>query len=119
MVVLTIDGIDCSYGSIDILKNINFEVKNGEFLGILGPNGSGKTTLLRSISRVLKPKKGSILLDEKDIYNLKTVDLAKQMAVVPQTSPITFDFTALEVVLMGRNPHMSRFQMEGHQRQSA
>ena len=113
MVVLTIDGIDCSYGSIDILKNINFQVNSGEFLGILGPNGSGKTTLLRSISRVLKPKKGSVILDEKDIYTLKAVDLAKQMAVVPQTTPISFDFTVLEVVLMGRNPHMGRFQMEG------
>jgi iron complex transport system ATP-binding protein len=112
VVVLTIDGVDCSYGSINVLKNINFEVKNGEFLGILGPNGSGKTTLLRSISRVLKPKKGSILIDEKDVYSLKTMDLAKQMAVVPQTTPISFDYTVLEVVLMGRNPHMGRFQME-------
>ena len=111
MVVLKIDGVDCSYGSINVLKNINFEVKNGEFLGILGPNGSGKTTLLRSISRVLKPKKGSILIDEKDVYSLKTMDLAKQMAVVPQTTPISFDYTVLEVVLMGRNPHMGRFQM--------
>jgi iron complex transport system ATP-binding protein len=112
MVVLTIDGIDCSYGSINVLKDVNFEVKNGEFLGVLGPNGSGKTTLLRSISRVLKPKKGSILIDEKDVYTMKTVDVAKQMAVVPQSTPVTFDFTALEVVLMGRNPHMPRFKME-------
>jgi len=115
MAVLTIDGIDCAYGSIDVLKNINFVVNSGEFLGILGPNGSGKTTLLRGISRVLKPKKGAILIDEKDVYTMKTADVAKQMAVVPQTTPITFDFTVLEVVLMGRNPHMGRFQMEGKQ----
>ncbi|MGD9129999.1 MAG: ABC transporter ATP-binding protein [Candidatus Bathyarchaeota archaeon] len=113
MVVLTIDGIDCSYGSVNVLKDVNFEVKSGEFIGVLGPNGSGKTTLLRSISRVLKPKKGAILIGKEDVYSMKTVDVAKQMAVVPQTTPMTFDFTALEVVLMGRNPHMSRFQMEG------
>ena len=112
MVVVTIDGIDCSYGSVDVLKDINFEVKSGEFLGILGPNGSGKTTLLSSISRVLKPKKGAIFLDDTDIYEIKTVEVAKQLAVVPQSTPITFDFTALEVVLMGRNPHMPRFKME-------
>ena len=112
MVLLTIDGIDSSYGSIDVLKDVRFEVKSGEFLGILGPNGSGKTTLLKSISRVLKPKKGAILIDDKNIYDMKTVDLAKQLAVVPQTTPLTFDFTALEVVLMGRNPHMARFKME-------
>ncbi|MCW4016136.1 MAG: ABC transporter ATP-binding protein [Candidatus Bathyarchaeota archaeon] len=113
MVTLSIDGIECSYGSVDVLKDINFNVKSGEFLGILGPNGSGKTTLLKSISRVLKPKKGAILIGTENIYNMKTVDVAKQMAVVPQSTPVSFDFTALEVVLMGRNPHMARFKMEG------
>jgi iron complex transport system ATP-binding protein len=112
MITLTIGGVDVSYGSVDILKNVNFEVRSGQFLGILGPNGSGKTTLLKSISRVLKPKKGLILLGDKDIYEMKNVDVAKQLAVVPQETPMTFDFTALEVVLMGRNPHMSRFKME-------
>jgi iron complex transport system ATP-binding protein len=113
LVTLTIDGINCSYGSVEILDNISFGVKNGEFLGILGPNGSGKTTLLKSISRVLKPTKGTILIDDQNIYGMKSIELAKQMAVVPQSSPVSFDFTALEVVLMGRNPHMARFQMEG------
>ena len=113
MVNLTIDGINCSYGSVQILDDISFGVKNGEFLGILGPNGSGKTTLLKSISKVLKPKKGTILIDDQNIYDMKSIELAKQMAVVPQSSPVSFDFTALEVVLMGRNPHMKRFQMEG------
>jgi len=113
LVTLTIDGIDCSYGSVEILKDIDFEVKSGKFLGILGPNGSGKTTLLKSISKVLKPKKGAILIDDTDIYKMKNLDLAKQMAVVPQSSPVSFDFSSLEVVLMGRNPHMTRFKMEG------
>ncbi|MCW4035175.1 MAG: ABC transporter ATP-binding protein [Candidatus Bathyarchaeota archaeon] len=113
MVTLTIDGIACSYGSIEVLKDISFTVKKGQFLGILGPNGSGKTTLLKSISRVLKPKKGAILIDDKEIYDMKTMDVAKRMAVVPQVTAVSFDFTALEVVLMGRNPHMARFKMEG------
>ncbi len=112
MVVLTIDGIDCSYGSVKVLEDIQFAVKSGEFLGLLGPNGSGKTTLLKSISRVLKPQKGVILIDDKDIYNLKTLEVARQLAVVPQDTPVTFDFTSLEIVLMGRNPHIPRFKME-------
>jgi iron complex transport system ATP-binding protein len=112
LVKLTINDIDCFYGSIQILADIQFGVKGGDFLGILGPNGSGKTTLLKSISRVLKPRKGAILIDESNIYDMKPVDVAKQMAVVPQSSPVTFDFTALEVVLMGRNPHMDRFAVE-------
>ncbi len=112
MVTLTIDGIDCSYGSVDVLKDVGFAVESGQFLGILGPNGSGKTTLLKSISRVLKPQKGTILIGDENVYKMKTVDVAKQMAVVPQSTPVSFDFTALEVVLMGRNPHMARFKME-------
>ncbi len=112
MVTLKIDGIDCSYGSINVLKDVSFDVKSGQFLGILGPNGSGKTTLLKSISRVLEPQKGTILIGDKDIYEMKSVDVAKQLAVVPQSTPVTFDFTSLEVVLMGRNPHMPRFKME-------
>ncbi len=112
MVKLAIGDIDCYYGSTKILENIEFAVKSGEFLGILGPNGSGKTTLLKSISRILEPKKGAILIDASNIYDMKTVDVAKQLAVVPQTTPVTFDFTALEVVLMGRNPHMARFAVE-------
>ena len=113
MVTLTIDDIAVSYGSVDVLQNISFNVKKGQFLGILGPNGSGKTTLLKCISRVLKPKRGAILIDEKKIYDMKTIDVAKRMAVVPQVTAVSFDFTALEVVLMGRNPHMERFKMEG------
>jgi len=112
MVILTIDGIDCYYGSIKVLENVRFSVKEREFVGVLGPNGSGKTTLLRSISRTLKPHRGVILLNDVDVYSLKSAEVAKQMAVVPQESVVAFNFTALDVVLMGRNPHLSLFQME-------
>jgi cobalamin transport system ATP-binding protein len=107
-----VDGIECRYGSTKILENVSLSVKEGDFVGILGPNGSGKTTLLKSVSRTLKPYKGAIFLDKADIYSMKSVDLAKQMAVVPQESNIGFSFSALDIVLMGRNPHMQRFQME-------
>ena len=112
MVLLNVDGVECRYGSIKILENVNLLVKEGDFVGIIGPNGSGKSTLLKSISRTLKPHKGTILLNDKDIYSLKSVDVAKQMAVVPQDNTVSFSFTALEVVLMGRSPHVSRFHME-------
>jgi len=112
MVSLSIDGVECRYGSIKILEDVSLSVKPGDFVGILGPNGSGKTTLLKSVSRTLKPSKGAIMLNDKDIYSLKNIEVAKQMAVVPQDNTISFSFTALEIVLMGRNPHMERFQME-------
>ena len=112
MVTLTVDGVECRYGSIKIIEDVSLTVKDGDFVGILGPNGSGKTTLLKSISRTLKPHKGVIFLEKSDIYSLKSIDVAKQLAVVPQETSIGFSFTALDVVLMGRNPHLARFQME-------
>ena len=112
MVNLNITGVECRYGSTKIISGVNLEVKLGDFVGILGPNGSGKTTLLKSLSRVLKPHVGAILIDKDDIYNLKPVDVAKKMAVVPQDSSVGFNFSVMDVVLMGRNPHMGRFQME-------
>ena len=112
LVLLNVNGVECRYGSVKVIEDVSFSVKEGDFVGILGPNGSGKTTLLKSISRTLKPHKGTILLNEADIYTLKGIDVAKQLAVVPQDSNIGFSFAALDVVLMGRNPHMSRFQIE-------
>ena len=112
MVLLSVNGVECRYGSVKILEDVNFTVNEGDFVGIIGPNGSGKTTLLKSISRTLKPYNGTIILDKSDIYSLKSVDLAKQMAIVPQESNIGFSFSALDIVMMGRNPHMKRFQME-------
>ena len=112
MVDLSIEGVDCFYDSAKILENVRFSVKTGAFLGILGPNGSGKTTLLKAISRVLKPRKGTILLDDIDVYKMKSREVAKHMAVVPQDSSIAFSFTVLDVVLMGRTPHLSRLESE-------
>ncbi len=112
MVTLHVNGVECRYGSVEVLSGINLEVKPGDFVGILGPNGSGKTTLLKSISRVLKPHKGAILIDKEDIYSLKPLDVAKKMAVVPQDTTVGFNFSVMDVVLMGRNPHLGHFQME-------
>jgi iron complex transport system ATP-binding protein len=112
MVVLNLNGVECRYGSVKILEDVNFMANEGDFVGILGPNGSGKTTLLKSISRILKPTRGAVLLDSNDLYKMKGIDVARQMAVVPQDTAIGFSFTAIDVVLMGRNPHLKRFQME-------
>jgi len=100
------------YKDEEIIKDISLKVKPREILGILGPNGSGKTTLLRTLSRVLKPKKGLVLLDGKDIYNLTQRDVAKSLGFLPQIQNITFGFKAFEIVLMGRNPYLKGFQWE-------
>ena len=115
MVTLRISSIDCYYGSIKALDNVAFSVREGEFVGILGPNGSGKTTLLRAISRTLKPRVGTVLLDDTSIYDMENREVAKNVAVVPQETIATFDFTALDIVLMGRTPYIDRFRQESRE----
>lgn len=105
--------MDAYYGSVKVLENIDFNAAKGEFLGIIGPNGSGKTTLLRTISRILKPKVGTILLGGEDVQRYKEKEFWRTFAAVPQETVINFDFSALDIVLMGRNPHLRRFQVEG------
>ena len=109
--MIQIKNLNFSYAAKKILKDINLEINPGEFVGIIGPNGSGKTTLLKNICQVLKPNKGTILIDGRTDYGPK--ELAQKLAVVSENGPVNFDFTVLEVVLMGRAPFLRRFQREG------
>ena len=109
---LKVQGIEFAYNSVPVLKDVAFEAKEGEIIGVLGPNGSGKTTLLRCMNRALSPSKGTVLVEDKEIGSLSRKEIANEMAVVPQNCIITFPFTALEIVMMGRNPSMDRFQRE-------
>ena len=96
----------------EVLKNININIERGKFYTILGPNGSGKTTLLRILSKSLHMEKGEIFIDEVDLTQIKPNLLAKEIAVVPQSTEIEFDFSVQDIVLMGRTPHISRFCSE-------
>ena len=107
--MLCIKGLDCGYHDRQILRDINLEVSAKEMVGIIGPNGSGKTTLLRAVSRLLKPKGGSIHLDGKDIWQMKYRELAKKIAVVSQGSPEE-TLTVEEFVLLGRIPYFEGLQ---------
>ena len=102
-----------SYGSAPILRGVSMEVPANGFVGILGPNGSGKTTLLRILAGVLRPSSGRVLLDEEELARTPRPALARRMAVVPQETHLAFDYTVMEVVLMGRYPHLGAFQIEG------
>ena len=111
-VTLRVNNIACRYEGTNVLEDIDFSATAGDFIGVIGPNASGKTTLLKSISKILKPHTGVVLLNERDVYALKSTEMAKNLAVVPQESVISFAFTALEIVLMGRTPHLNRFEVE-------
>jgi len=99
------ENIKVDIGSTSILKGIDINVDNKEFVGIIGPNGSGKSTFLKCIYRTLKPSGGVVKLDEVAIDKLSVKDTAKKMAVVSQHNHYNFDFTVKDIVLMGRSPH--------------
>jgi iron complex transport system ATP-binding protein len=82
-------------------------------LGILGPNGSGKTTLLRLLSGTRAPMAGDVLLDGTPLGRLSRRAIARRIAVVPQETHLAFDYTVMEMVLMGRHPHLGLFELEG------
>ncbi|MGH9340976.1 MAG: ABC transporter ATP-binding protein [Acidobacteriota bacterium] len=113
MPILKAETICFSYGSQAVLKNINLEVTKGEMLGIIGPNGAGKTTLLKVLAGILKPAAGSVYLDSTDIQALPLRERARKIAMVSQQPALPFGFTALEIVTMGRNPHLGLLEWEG------
>ncbi|MCR1875022.1 ABC transporter ATP-binding protein [Paraclostridium bifermentans] len=97
--------LEFSINENKILKGIDIDVKNKEFVGIIGPNGSGKSTLLKCIYRNLTPSKGVIYLDDINIKSISTKDSAKKIGVVAQHNHNNFDFSVLDMVLMGRSPY--------------
>ena len=96
-----------------MLRDVSFEVGRGAIVGLLGPNGSGKTTLMRLMSGTLTPLAGRVSIEGIDVARLSRRDLARKLAVVPQETHSTFDFTALDIALMGRYPHLGPFELEG------
>ncbi|MFV0335550.1 MAG: ABC transporter ATP-binding protein [Tropicimonas sp.] len=104
------------------IKDVSFELEPGEVLCLLGPNGAGKTTLLRCLTGGLQPSGGRMLLGGDDTTGLPPRDLAQRMAYVPQASQPAFGHKLREMVLMGRSPHMGRFDVPGpadHERAEA
>lgn len=101
-----------SIGSNNILKGININVKDKEFIGIIGPNGSGKSTLLKCIYRNLKPSSGVVMIDNKDICSMPMKESAKKLAVLSQHNHYDFDFKVSEIVLMGRSPHKKMMERD-------
>jgi len=106
---LAVRDVVAGYGGRDVLRGVSIGVRPGEVVGLVGPNGSGKTTLVRVASRALRPRAGSVRVDDEDPYALPSRRAARLVAVVPQDLAPVFSFTSLEVVLMGRAPYRSRW----------
>ncbi len=103
--ILEVDGVEFQYRSKEVLKDIEFHLKKNEILSILGPNGVGKTTLLKCMNAILKPKRGTILIEEEDILKLEQIEIARRLGYVPQRCE-SARLTAFDAILLGRMPHM-------------
>nr|WP_279384996.1 ABC transporter ATP-binding protein [Methanosarcina barkeri] len=97
----------------NVFKNVNLSVEKGDVLCILGPNGTGKSTLIKCMNSLLKLKSGEILLKNKSIYSMKETELAKIIGYIPQSNSSIFAFSVLDIVLMGRTPHLSLTSVPG------
>ena len=95
------------------VQGVTVRVERGHVVGILGPNGSGKTTLLRLLAGMLRPESGAVTLNGANVASLARAALARSIAVVPQETHLAFDYSVLEIALMGRYPHLGTFELEG------
>jgi len=96
-----------------VVDGVSLRIAEGGLVGIIGPNGSGKTTLLRLLSGTRRPTHGSVRLGASSLSDISRRDLARHIAVVPQATELAFEYTTLEIVLMGRHPHLGVFAVEG------
>ena len=103
--ILEVDGVEFQYKSKEVLKNIKFELKRNEILSILGPNGVGKTTLLKCMNAILKPKRGTVLIEDEDVLKLEQIEIARRLGYVPQRCEPA-RLTAFDAILLGRMPHI-------------
>lgn len=103
--MLYLQDITYSVAGQTLLDGVRLTIAPGEVMAVVGANGAGKTTMMRILSGSLRPQSGQALLDGISIHSLDPERLARRRAVLPQFSTLTFGFSALEVVLLGRTPH--------------
>lgn len=98
-----------SYGDRPVLRDVSFTANAGEFLSILGPNGVGKSTLFRCVLGLLHGYEGTIAIDGRDTRTLSVREMARTVAYIPQTSSTAFNYSVMDIVLMGTTSGLSAF----------
>ena len=117
--MITLEDIHVGFGSRTILDGISARLAEGRITAVMGPNGCGKTTLLRCIGGLLHPSQGQVLIADRPVGSYTARQLARQVAFVRQQAQTDFDFSAFEIVLMGRNPCRTRARPTGTSSSSA
>ena len=110
--MLRVEDIHFAYRGRKVLDGLDVRVDDGEIVGLAGPNGAGKTTLLRLVSGVLRPDAGRVVIDGADVSSVSPGGRARLVAVVPQAPQLPLGYRVIELVLMGRNPHLKLLQWE-------
>lgn len=111
--VLRARGLVAGYRGREVLHDISLEVAAGELLAVVGPNGAGKSTLLKVLGGALEPWRGVVELKDRPLKDYDRRTLARRLASLGQESASAFAFTVLEMVLMGRSPHLGALRLEG------
>ena len=114
---MNIKDLHFSYGEREVLKGISFDTQYGEFISVLGPNGVGKSTLFRCMLGLMKPSSGTVCVNGEDISALPAVELSRRMAYIPQSHNPLFNFSVLDMVLMGTTSQINRFASPGKQQE--
>ncbi len=98
---------------VNAVCDVSVRIQRGSLTGLIGPNGCGKTTLLKLLAGVLAPDSGLVALDGRDLAGMSRRTVARRVAVVPQETHPAFEYSVIEMALMGRHPHLGPFQLEG------
>ena len=110
--VIQVKDLDFNIETSKILSQVSLSVSKNEFVGLIGPNGSVKSTILKNIYRQYTPTAGAIYLNGKNVFHMKSKEIAQQMAVVAQENQPDFDFSVQEMVMMGRYSRKKMFEQD-------
>ncbi|HPP06642.1 MAG TPA: ABC transporter ATP-binding protein, partial [Syntrophorhabdaceae bacterium] len=105
-ILFSLKNVYFSYKNKIVLSNISLDIKKGDFIGIIGPNGSGKSTLIRIMAGFLEPEEGIVLFKGKDIKRYHVKDLARDIAVLPQTIDVFYPYRVFDFISIARYPHI-------------
>lgn len=107
---LRAESVTVGYGEVPVVRDLSLDVVDGEVTTIIGPNGCGKSTLLRTMARLLKPTRGRVLLDGEPVHEMSTKDVARAMALLPQSPVAPEGLLVRDLVGRGRHPHQRWFR---------